>query len=340
MKRVWGAVLLLALLALGAASLPPSCTSIDQTPETVLVRPPGGRLYGPPVPVDQEAKKHWEFALASQSAYAQLSKDRERAPAPAPAASDALAAPARDAATGADVMGDCRSSAKTLLLKAGWQRWGDFPDPSLAAELRKTHLRVEVWERSDPAAVVVSFGGTLFTSSDDWLADAGWLVPGHADAYTQAVERLGPAFTRRYAARVVDSAAPPLSGAALFATGHSLGGALAQQFAYALPQSPVVPRVQAVVAFDPPPVSGYYSVDPAQRRANERNLAIDRVFERGEALAPLRSLINLIYPPPAEHPTVRSVRYQLFYTLNPLPRHSMGKLACRLYEASDHSIED
>ena len=116
--------------------------------------------------------------------------------------------------------------------------------------------------------------------------------------------------------------------------------ALAQQFAYALPQSSVVPRVHTVVAFDPSPVTGYYRVDTARRDENERDLAIDRIFERGEVLAALRSIINFVYPPSAEHPAIRTVRYQLFYTLNPVAGHSMGKLACRLYEASDHSIED
>jgi len=336
MKRVhW--VLLATLLAL-TASLLPSCASFDQTPETALVRPPGERVYGPPVPVAQEAKKHWEFALLSQSAYAQLTKDKQALP--ATVVSSALAAPPEDAASGADVMGDCRSSAKTLLLKAGWQRWSDFPDAELADAIRKTHLRVEVWERHDPAAVVVAFGGTVFTSHDDWLANLRWFVPWHTDAYTHVVEQLGPAFARRYAERLTDPTAQHLKNAKLYATGHSLGGGLAQQFAYALPQSSVVPRVHTVAAFDPSPVTGYYRVDGARRGENERDLGIDRIFERGEVLAALRSFINLVHPPSAAHPSVRTVRYQLFYALNPIAGHSMGKLACRLYEASDHSIED
>jgi hypothetical protein len=335
MKRAhW---MVLALVA-GLASLLPSCASFDQTPETALVRQPGKRIYGPPVPIEQEAKKHWEFALLSQSAYAQAAKDKEGPASPAPGS--AVAAPPRDAATGADVMGDCRSSAKTLLLKAGWQRWSDFPDAELAEAVRKAQLRFEVWERREPAAVVIVFGGALFTSRDDWLANLRWFIPWHIDAYTQVVERLGPAFVRRYAERLMDPAAQHLRAAPLYAAGHSLGGSLAQQFAYALPQSSVVPRVRAVYAFDPSPVSGYFSVDPSRRDENQRHLAIDRIFERGELWAALRPLINFVVPPSAEHPTIRTVRYQLFYALNPIAGHAMGKLACRLYEASDHSIED
>ena len=330
-------VVVLALAAV-LATLLPSCANLDQTPETALVRQPGERVYGPPVPIEQEARKHWEVALLSQSAYAQVTKDKQAPPAPPPGS--ALAAPPRDAATGADVMGDCRSSAKTLLLKAGWQRWSDFPEAGLADAMRKTHLRVEVWERRDPAAVVVAFGGTVFTSRDDWLANLRWFVPWHTDAYTQVVEQLGPAFVRRYAERLTDPASQHLKGAPLYTAGHALGGGLAQQFAYALPQSAVVPRVHTAYAFDPSPASGYSSVDKARRHENERNLAIDRILERDDLLAALRSIIDFVHPPSAEQPAIRTVRYQLFYTLNPIAVHSMGKLACRLYEASDHSIED
>ncbi len=333
MKRTHGVVI--ALLVLLALQLH-GCTNVDQTPETVLVRAPGERLYGAPVPVEQEAAKHWEYALLSQSAYAQVTKDKGTTP----AAGHALAASPRDAASGIDAMGDCRSSAKTLLLKAGWERWSDFPEPPLVDELRRMHLRVEVWERREPAAVVVAFGGTVFTRVDDWLANLRWFIPWHDDAYTQVVERLGPAFVQRHAQRAADPAAQHLKQTTLYATGHALGGGLAQQFAYALPPSPEVPRVHAVYAFDPSPVSGYYRVDATRRRDNERELAIDRVFERGEVLAAVRALIDLVYPPSAAQPTIRTVRYQLFYTLNPVAGHSMGKLACRLYEASDHSLED
>jgi len=327
----------LALLAL-FASLLHSCASFDQTPETALVREPGERAYGAPVPIAQEAKKHWEFALLSQSAYAQLTKDKQGSP--APAVGRAVAAPPSGAATGADVMGDCHSSAKTLLLKAGWTRWSDFADPALAEEIRNAHLRVEVWERRDPAAVVLSFGGTLFASGDDWLANLRWLLPWRADPYTTVLERLGATFVRSYAERLADPASQHLKDATLHATGYALGGALAQRFALALPQGPGVPPVQSAVAFDPSLPIDRHRIDASRRDAHERDLAVDLVFEHGEALTELYSMINFVYPPPAAHPAVRSVRYQLFYALNPIAGHAMGKLACRLYEASDHSIED
>lgn len=125
-----------------------------------------------------------------------------------------------------------------------------------------------------------------------------------------------------------DSARP-----SLYSTGHSLGGGLAQQFAYALPLDDGVPRVKAVYAFDPSPVTGYFSVPRALRNENERNLFIDRVYERGEILALARSLMNLIYEPPAHHPAIRSVRYSLFYGWNPIADHSIAQLANKIDRA-------
>jgi len=40
-----------------------------QTPEEVLIREPGERIYGAPVHASAEAQKHWEYALLSQIAY-------------------------------------------------------------------------------------------------------------------------------------------------------------------------------------------------------------------------------------------------------------------------------
>jgi hypothetical protein len=63
---------------------------------------------------------------------------------------------------------------------------------------------------------------------------------------------------------------------------------LAQQFAYSLPPDPDVPRLTRVFAFDPSPVTGFYSVPENTRNRNSQGLAIDRIYERGEILALLQ----------------------------------------------------
>jgi hypothetical protein len=59
-----------------------------------------------------------------------------------------------------------------------------------------------------------------------------------------------------------------------------------------------------------------------------------RIYERAEILELLRSLENFIYPPSAAAPAIRHVRYNLFYTHNPITGHSIKDLACGLYKES------
>jgi hypothetical protein len=50
---------------------------------------------------------------------------------------------------------------------------------------------------------------------------------------------------------------------------------------------------------------GYYSVESGLRDANKQSLAIDRIYQRREILAILRSVMNLIHRPSAQSPIVR-----------------------------------
>jgi hypothetical protein len=55
------------------------------------------------------------------------------------------------------------------------------------------------------------------------------------------------------------------------ATGHSLRGGLAQQLAYAQRSVKDLPRITMVYAFDPSPVTGFYSVDETLREKNKED---------------------------------------------------------------------
>ena len=96
----------------------------------------------------------------------------------------------------------------------------------------------------------------------------------------------------------------------------------------------ITSRVTQVYAFDPSPVTGFFSVDPDTRDMNRRTLAIDRIYERGEILAIVRSLTSLFVAPSASQPTIRGVRYALFYPADPITGHSMTEFACRMYGAA------
>jgi hypothetical protein len=81
----------------------------------------------------------------------------------------------------------------------------------------------------------VTFGGTVFNNDADWRANLRWFTFGRRDEYTDVVERLAPAFDAELKKRAHTMDPARLARLELFSTGHSLGGGLAQQFAYSLP---------------------------------------------------------------------------------------------------------
>ncbi len=288
------------------------CATLWQGADTVAIREPGERVLGVPTAIKPEASKHWEFAWLSEAAYRNVKGGEARA---------------------ADDKTAC-GTADEVLGKHGWTRWEKFPDDGLLKEISDSGLRVEVWEKREPAMVVVAFGGTIFTSGKDWRSNLRWFIPEHHDEYTDIVERFGPAFIGEYQTRMRAPGGQHLKGAVIASTGHSLGGGLAQQFAYALPINDVGLRVDTVYAFDPSPVTGYYSVPADLRERNQRSLSIDRIYERGEILAILRSITSLFVTPSAVDPKIRGVRYAVFYPALPITGHSMPQLACKLQAAS------
>jgi hypothetical protein len=282
-----------------------------QKKNEVVIREPGMRLLGPPRPVATEARKDLVFALLSQAAYGRQPKKNNK-----------------------KQKNDDYVNADLALQNDGWSRWTDFPDDGLSKKIATSHLRVEVWSNATDHAVAVAFGGTVATSGKDWKSNLRWFLPFHDDEYTQIVKNFGPAFIGKFLKCRQEPEWEFLNRATIFASGHSLGGGLAQQFAYSLPIDKDVPRVKKVFAFDPSPVTGYRSVEVATRDHNKYGLEIDRIYERREILAILRSFTNFIHKPSATNPTIRQIRYYLFSTINPISGHSISELACKLNEVS------
>jgi thioesterase domain-containing protein len=320
----------------------PILRALWQRASEVVLREPGERFLSSPRPIGPYAREHWEFAWLSVAAYqktyagakeaAKRTKARKRVPAPASASTSASAsarasasAPTSASAYAADPNPDPAGP----LTAAGWERWTGFPDDGLLAKIKATHLRVEVWERQEPPAVAVAFGGTVFTNNADWWANLRWFVPGHHDQYSDVVQTFAPAFDLELKRRSRQMDPGRLAGLELYSTGHSLGGGLAQQFAYSLPYDSIK-HVKQVYAFDPSPVTGFYSVPVKLRDQNRRGMLIDRIYERGEILAILRSLTSLIYKPSAVDPAIRGVRYRVFRAWNAIAAHSIVELAIKL----------
>jgi hypothetical protein len=186
-----------------------------------------------------------------------------------------------------------------------WVQWTDLPSlkerpgeklTDTAKAMREVHLRAEVW--SDPLTkqVVVAFGGTAVTSWQDWKSNLRWVLSyfDSQDEYTVLTDKFVPAFQGVFELRATQPGWEWLKEAKIVSTGHSLGGGLAQRFAYSLAGKNDIPRVQAVFAFDPTPVSGKRSSPNFEEQA--KGLTIYRIYNRGEILASLRSLVHFGNP--------------------------------------------
>lgn len=266
----------------GASAMLVACASMDQEQSDVYRREAGGELK--PWKTAQEASHvHWPYAWSAVAAY-QDSDDPKRKPLET---SPACPEP------------------HLFLSQRDWTQWKELPSlkphaveayPDAAQAMREVHLRAEVWSNEKTRQVVVAFGGTAASSVDDWEANLRWTLAlfGPKDEYTVLTDTFVPTFVQEYQRRENEPNWAWLKDASVISTGHSLGGGLSQRFAYSLQAKSGVPSVKEVYAFDPSPVSGKRSSPDFAEQAH--GLTIYRIYNRGEVLASLRSLVHLGNP--------------------------------------------
>ncbi len=306
------------LAAMGLAALLSGCAHLYQACNEVLVREPGTRTYDDSEvkPIKAWAQEMWEAAAFSEVVYTR-NWDRE-------------GCTAKKDAVGRE--------------PEAWKKWRDFPSSLLVDAACAEGLYFEVWQSADaPQRVVVAFRGTDFTSLKDWKANLRWFmrfVPGIEDQYTLVSRNLSVEFRKELVRRI--QSGETASEAVVTATGHSLGGGLAQHFAYSYraPGDPDVtagrnfPRITTMTVFDPSPVTGWTSLPWKTRRQNAEGLTIDRVFEHGEVLSYVRLLTSLAWPPSERDPAIREIRFNFDPSVNFIENHSMNILADGLRKAA------
>jgi hypothetical protein len=326
------------LFAAHTTLLVPASGAFDQDKDTVLIRDPRANKYADPVPAYVTAPQHWEFAAMSANAY-QEGQISAASQGTAFVRTDRNPLPFSEE-------GFTRAFAdeKELIPLQGWTRW-DFPGPALQARMKKEGMYMEVLERTiEPHTVVVIFEGTNFKELKDWKANLRWFLrflPGYTDQYTLAANDAALEFLDHLQAAphryTIGSEPHPLRNSdgnpvQILATGHSLGGGLAQQFAYSFAQRPRTsrgPKVAKVFAFDPSPVTGWFSTANPPRDYNAEGLVVERIFEHGEILAYLR-LLTSRFAITSKNPEIWEYRYNFDSCANIIKSHSMHSLACGL----------
>jgi hypothetical protein len=279
----------LVVAALAAAGLASGCASWEQPDDEVWRRPSGAKLQ-PWRGIGEASALFLPYAWASVAAY-QDNDDPQRNP--------------------LQVSPAC-PEPHAYLRAQGWVLWETLPllarmDSERAEyrdagqRMRLAHLRAEVWAHAQRQEVIVAFGGTAASSWQDWKSNLHWLgqFAGTQDEYAVLSEVFAPIFIEEYLRRRDREGETWLKGARVLATGHSLGGGLAQRFAYTSWFRTEVPRATTVFAFDPSPVSGKRSTPGfVEDGLAYKGLEINRIYNRGEILAGVRSLLSWGNPNP------------------------------------------
>jgi hypothetical protein len=191
-------------------------------------------------------------------------------------------------------------------------------------------LEYQVWRRMDRdhhcVEVAIAFRGTDPNDYGDWVSNFRWLnrlVPKF-DQYAQV---------QTHITQVVSNLQRGCGGGATqFVTvGHSLGGGLAQQAAYAERTG----VIKYVYGFDPSPVTGFFDVSELVTKHSTDGLGVDRTYEQGEILMLPRLIIENIFPPADCHPRIRSVRFNVLTGL-PGAQHSIADLTSQLKMMGKH----
>ncbi len=296
------------------------CATPAADRDKVVIREPGTRTYGDPQPIGPMARELYVYSAMSANVYHPDSAER---------ASVSPTEQGRDAAC-------ARHSREPFPIGTNWRLWEEFPKAGQRLD-DDANLRVQLWKHRETDAspidkLVIVFRGTEARHGQDWLANLRWFVRGRNDHYSLTSHAVAQELQSLIQKELL--AGTIAADVTIAATGHSLGGGLAQHMAYSFraPEHTDL-KISKVLAFDPSPVTGWYGVDETLRQRNVEGLAIDRVLERGEALSYVRYVISAIYPPAGKDPAIRGIRFDVSSSLNPLSTHSMRLLACALAKA-------
>jgi pimeloyl-ACP methyl ester carboxylesterase len=226
-------------------------------------------------------------------------------------------------------------------------KWNEQPTLGLPGGCEDNEgLMLQVWDRKvgRQTYVVIAFRGT--TGGGDWVYGNLWWFTRWFYKDNQLTR------ARAHAERIMQHYENQASASGdnrprFVATGHSLGGTLAQHVLYSFPD-----RVAQAIVFDPSSVTGFADVgrdnqvkgcscEPESlQRAGvhlQPEARILHVYQTYEILSDLRFFHKLFFVPERH---VQELRFPFPESINQIERHSMQTFASNLYAASGTQIRN
>jgi len=181
-------------------------------------------------------------------------------------------------------------------------------------------LKYEILLSPTKKKVLIVFRGSRTFPSWDWYSNFRCItqfVPFIYDHYDQVVyliPEIVKELHKAYGEKIK-----------IMTTGHSLGGGLAQQAAYASP------FISQAYVFNTSPVTGLLNFTLLRKKTYKENLEIFRIYEHGEVLEKFRIWKNKILPFSLKNPKIEAIQFnRLNDEESAIDEHNMEKLATEL----------
>jgi hypothetical protein len=176
-------------------------------------------------------------------------------------------------------------------------------------------LAFQVWKNEKKKIAAIVFRGSQ-KEWGDWISNFRWFLlprfnPFIYDQYDQVRDLISELITEIS------------NNYSIVTVGHSLGGGLAQYAAYS------GKTIKRVYAFDPSPVTGYYSVEEEIKKISIKELQIYRIYEKGEILSYIRLPMKYPFTFSSVDPEIFEVRHD-FLSGGFLEQHDISSFAKEL----------
>jgi hypothetical protein len=174
--------------------------------------------------------------------------------------------------------------------------------------------RLFIRDESQPKLAFLVFRGTHIRA--DWISNLRWIdfwlpLEDHYEQTARITEDVVRWIRKEYGPSIE-----------ILATGHSLGGGLAQTAAYAS-----CGEIATVFAFDSSPVTKHRAINACAPSATPR--AFYRVFEQSEILSYARFVVRQLLGLKPENPKMTEIKVHVFEGVA-IAGHSMQNLAMNL----------